>query len=62
MASGAMEDSVKALFIESAAYARPWQLGPNQRILDEAQTALQAILMIDTPVEEALERMSQRLQ
>jgi len=61
-ATGATEDPVKALFIESATYARPWQLGPNQRIVDEVQTALQAILMIDTPVEEALERMSRRLQ
>lgn len=61
-ATGAREDPVKALFIETASYARPWQLGPNQRVLDEAQTALQAIFMIDTPIEEALERMSKRLQ
>ena len=54
-------DSLKVAFVESAAVSRPWQLGPNQRLADEAQTALQAIYILDTPVEEALERLARRL-
>ena len=59
---GASEDPVKSLFIESAAIAKPWQLGPNQRLMDEIQTALQAIYITDTPVETALARVKERIR
>ena len=52
---------VKAAFIESAPYARPWQLGEDQRLFAESQTALQAIFLTDIPIEEAMKQLESRL-
>ena len=60
--SGALEDSIKAVFINAAAESRTWQLGPNQRLLDELQTAMQSVFLTDTPIEEALRRADDRLR
>ena len=59
--SGLRENPRRAVFIEAAEYARTWQLGPRQRLMDELQTAIQAIFLIDTPIVEALERANERL-
>ena len=58
---GFRADSIRSVFIESAPYARPWQLGSNQRIYAEAQTALQAIFLTDAPVLQTLEQLEDRL-
>lgn len=50
-----------AVFADSAQYARTWQLGENQELLDETQTAMQSIFITDTPVREALARLKRRL-
>lgn len=55
------QDPVKSVFIDSAPHARPWQLGEDQRIFSEAQTALQAIFLTDAPVLETLEQLEDRL-
>ena len=60
-ASGLMRDPQRAVFVETAAYARTWQLGPNQRLMDELQTAMQAIFLTDEPIQDALRRADQRL-
>ncbi len=54
-------DTLKNVFIESAAYARPWQLSADRRIADEMQTAIQAIFITDAPVEPTLQRLRERL-
>nr|WP_070959309.1 ABC transporter substrate-binding protein [Hyphomonas sp. Mor2] len=62
-AKARLEDDPKtAAFVRSAAYARTWQVGSNQRVLDEAETMLQSIFLLDRPVEDALERMANRLE
>ena len=55
------EDSLRSVFVDAAEYARPWQLGANQRLFDEGQTALQSIFILQTPVAEAFRRMGDRL-
>ena len=60
-ASGMLNDPARAVFIETAAYARTWQLGPNQRLMDELQTAMQAIFLTDAPIRDALQRANERL-
>lgn len=59
---GATDDPVLAEFITAAGHARNWQLGDDQRLLDELQTAMQAIFLIDEPVEVALGRAEVRLE
>ena len=59
--AGLMNDPVKRVFIESAGHARTWQLGSNQRLLDELQTAMQAVFLINEPIDEALGRAEERL-
>ncbi len=56
-----MNDPQRAVFIETAEYARTWQLGPNQRLMDELQTAMQAIFLTNAPIEDALKRADERL-
>ena len=58
---GLRDDAIRSVFIDTAAYARTWQLGPDQRVMDELQTAMQAIFLIDTPIEDALRRANERL-
>lgn len=58
---GLRSDSIRSVFIESAPYARPWQLGSDQRVYAEAQTALQSIFLTDTPILEALQHLEDRL-
>ncbi|MCG8441733.1 MAG: extracellular solute-binding protein, partial [Caulobacterales bacterium] len=60
-AVGQDTDPGTAVFVESAAWARTWQVGADMRLLDEAETAMQAIFLVDTPVEEAIARMRDRL-
>ena len=55
-------DPKAAAFVNSAAYARTWQVGTNQRVLDEAETMLQSVFLLDRPVEDSLERMRRRLE
>ena len=59
--TGLLEDPDRTVFIETAQFARTWQLGPNQRLLDELQTAIQAIFLTDAPIEDALRRANERL-
>ena len=56
------ENPKAAAFIRSASYARTWQVGTNQRVLDEAESMLQSVFLLDKPVEESLERMRRRLE
>lgn len=56
-----LEDPVRSIFIQSAPYARPWQLGTDQRIFPESQTAMQAIFLTDMPIVEALDQLESRL-
>ena len=51
---GALEDPAKRVFIEAAANARTWQLGSDQRLLDELQTAMQAVFLVDEPIDAGL--------
>ncbi len=60
-AAGLRDDPRQATFIEASSYARTWQLGPNQRLMDELQTAMQAIFLTDAPIEHALMRANERL-
>ena len=60
-ATGLVDDPQRAVFIDAASYARTWQLGPNQRLMDELQTAIQAIFLTDAPIEDALKRADERL-
>jgi multiple sugar transport system substrate-binding protein len=55
-------DALKSTFIQSLKHARPWQLGVNHRIMDETQTALQAIFLTDAPIEPTLERLRHRIE
>lgn len=55
-------DPKAAAFVKSAEYARTWQVGTNQRVLDEAETMLQSVFLLDRPVEDSLERMRRRLE
>ena len=57
-----MEDPTKRVFVTAAQAAGTWQLGSDQRLLDELQTAMQAVFLTDTQVDEALERADRRLQ
>ena len=59
--SGALDDPLKSVFVSAAANSRTWQLGSNQRLLDELQTAMQAVFLTDAPIEEALQRADDRL-
>ena len=54
-------DPVKSVFIDSAEFAQTWQLGDNQKVLDETQTALQSMYITDTPIDEALAKLKKRL-
>ena len=58
---GLHDDPIRSVFIDTAAYSRTWQLGPNQRVMDELQTAMQAIFLVDSPIDEALRRANDRL-
>ncbi len=60
--TGAMQDPAKRVFIEAAANARTWQLGSDQRLLDELQTAMQAVFLVDEPIDSALDRADERLR
>ena len=51
-----------SVFTRTASIARTWQLGHNQRVLDEMQTALQAIYISDVEIQEAMDRLRQRLR
>ena len=59
--AGTASDPTLSVFTDSARYARTWQLGDDQQLLDEAQTAMQSIFITDTPVEEALAKLKDRL-
>ena len=59
--AGLLNDPIKRVFIESAEHARTWQLGSNQRLLDELQTAMQAVFLVNEPIDEALGRAEERL-
>ncbi len=59
--AGLMDDPRQATFIEASRYARTWQLGPNQRLMDELQTAMQAIFLTNEPIGNALIRANDRL-
>ncbi len=60
--TGALQDPAKRVFIEAAANARTWQLGSDQRLLDELQTAMQAVFLVDEPIDAALGRADERLR
>lgn len=57
-----LSDPAVQPFIVAADAARTWQLGTHQRLKDEMETALQAIFLVDEPVEIALARVARRLQ
>ena len=51
-----------AVFTEAAKDARIWQFGANQRLVDELQTALQAIYLTGEPIDAALHKAASRLE
>jgi multiple sugar transport system substrate-binding protein len=61
-ALGLEHDPLKSPFVQSLRHARPWQLGVDLRLLDETQTALQAIFLTNAPIEPTLERLRRRLE
>lgn len=54
--------SPAAVFTEAAGHARIWQFGKEQRLVDEIQTALQAIYLTETPIRESLDNAARRLE
>jgi multiple sugar transport system substrate-binding protein len=61
-ALGLEHDPLKSPFVQSLRHARPWQLGVDLRLLDETQTALQAIFLTNAPIEPTLEHLRRRLE
>lgn len=57
-----LEGSTSAVFTAAARHARIWQFGDDQRLVDETQTALQAIYLTGAPIDEALNNAAQRLE
>jgi multiple sugar transport system substrate-binding protein len=55
------QDSRKRVFIESLPYSRPWRFRVNQRVLDETESALQAIFITGAPVRPTLEDLRRSL-
>ncbi len=53
---------LKKALVQSARYARPWQLSTQYRILDETQSSLQKIFLTDTPMETEMVDLHDRLQ
>lgn len=51
-----------AVFMDAAAVSRTWQIGKRQRILDETQSAMQAIFIQDRDVEEVFAELETRLE
>ena len=62
LAASLVDAPVKSAFLRSAGRSRTWQLGRNQRVLDEAQTALQSIFITDSDVCDALNKLARRLK
>lgn len=58
---GMYDDPIRGTLIRSAAVARPWQLGANNRVYDESQSILQAIYMTDAPIDASLKRLRTRI-
>ncbi|CAI8839105.1 ABC transporter substrate-binding protein [Methylocaldum szegediense] len=55
-------DPVKRVFLHSLDHARIWQFRVNQRILDETQSALQAIFLTDADVQPMLDDLRYRVE
>jgi multiple sugar transport system substrate-binding protein len=55
-------DVIRRVFAESLAQARPWRFPVTQRVLDETQSALQAIFLTNAPVQPTLETLKHRLE
>ena len=60
-AAGLLDDPRRRVFIEAAGHARTWQLGDNQRLLDELQTAMQSVFLTGADTRDALRRADGRL-
>jgi multiple sugar transport system substrate-binding protein len=54
-------DPRQRVFLDSLAYARPWRFPVGQRVLDETESALQAIFITGAPVRATLEDLRRRL-
>ena len=50
-----------AVFMDAAGISRTWQIGRRQRILDETQSAMQAIFIQDRDVKEVFAELEARL-
>ena len=50
------------VFAESTEFSRTWQVGKDQRLMDEIQTTMQSIFIADTDVDVALENLKRRLR
>jgi multiple sugar transport system substrate-binding protein len=55
-------DPLKRVFMQSLAHARIWQFRVNQRVLDDTQSALQAIFLTGAEVRPTLEDLKRRLE
>jgi multiple sugar transport system substrate-binding protein len=55
-------DPLKRVFLQSLDHARIWQFRVNQRVLDETQSALQAIFLTGAAVQPTLDDLKQRVE
>ena len=59
--NGFYEHPVFKVFMESAEYARPFQVQYNERGFEEVATAFQSIFFLGTPPKEALEAIESQI-
>ncbi len=62
VANGFYDDPVFKYFMESAEFARVFQVNYQERWYDEGQTAMQKVFFLDVPPAEAMAELKQRLE